>query len=614
VRGSWIECLQRLAAGELDLMPDVAYTPERGELYAFNAESVLSNWSQVYARPGSQFHSLLDLGGARVALLEGSVQHRAFLKLTGTFGLTCETVLAPDYASAFQLVADGAADAVVTNRFYGDAHHRHFGLVDVGIVFQPTSLHFAAPKGSEALLATLDQHLRQLKSDPSSAYHQTLARWLGEPPQVLVPTYVWHAALIVLALLLTATILAALFRRQVRIRTAEVIAQVEERRALEEQLRQAHKLEAIGRLAGGVAHDFNNLLVVIMGYTDVLLGELEAKAPQREPMLRVKAAAERAAELTQQLLAVGRKQVVSPQVTNLNGVVEDTTRMLERVVGEDVILAVELQPGLEPVFVDPGQMVQILMNLVVNARDSMPQGGQLTIATSNVVVDDGAVALRPGLQAGHYVRLAVSDTGCGMDEETIARIFEPFFTTKPEGKGTGLGLSTVYGVVKQNRGHIDVDSKTGEGTTFEVLLPAVGERGEPEQREAPRAPGGAATILVVEDEGAVRRLVQTLASSLGYTVLVAASGDEALQVAREHRGPIDLLLTDLVMPKMSGKELAGRMRRERKGLRVLFMSGYSDEALVDRDALTQTGPFLQKPFSSDRLAAELRRCLEGEAR
>ncbi len=384
-----------------------------------------------------------------------------------------------------------------------------------------------------------------------------------------------------------------------------------------EQFRQAQKMEAVGRLAGGVAHDFNNLLMVMRGYGELLLNQLDANDPLRRNAEEIQKAAERATALTQQLLAFSRKQVLQPKVLDLNAVVTDVEKMLRRLIGEDIELATTLDPALGRVKADPGQIEQIILNLAVNARDAMPQGGRLTLKTVNVTLDQAYVRQHMGATPGPYVLLAVSDTGVGMDAETRSHIFEPFFTTKGAGKGTGLGLSTVYGIVKQSGGTIWVESAPGRGTTFEIYLPLVEEtaaNGELHPALPPPTPGGSETILVVEDEMSVRKLAAEFLGSNGYRVLEAQDGAEALQVCEEHRAPIHLLLTDVVMPGMSGRELAVRLVGARPEMKVIYVSGYTDDAIVQHGVREEGTVFLQKPFSLDALARTVREALDSKGK
>jgi two-component system cell cycle sensor histidine kinase/response regulator CckA len=383
-------------------------------------------------------------------------------------------------------------------------------------------------------------------------------------------------------------------------------------RHAEEQLRQAQKMEAVGRLAGGVAHDFNNLLTAILGSTELLLSGLEPASPLRQDAAEIKKAAERAAGLTRQLLAYSRRQVLQPEVLDLNRVVADMDRMLRRLIGEDVELVTTLAPDLGAVRADRGQLEQVLVNLVLNARDAMPRGGKLTLETTNTELDPGYVEDHTGAKAGPHVLLAVTDTGAGMDPETAAHLFEPFFTTKEVGKGTGLGLATVYGIVKQSDGYIMVYSEPGHGTTFKIYLPRVAAA-EPAPPPAlrPTVTRGSETVLVVEDEEAVRSLSRRALEAGGYTVLAAADGADAVRLVERYGGPIHLVLTDVVMPGMSGRELADRLVQRRPGLRVLYMSGYPGDAIVHRGALDPGTAFLQKPFMPDDLTRKVREVLDG---
>ncbi|HWP85069.1 MAG TPA: response regulator [Terriglobia bacterium] len=383
-------------------------------------------------------------------------------------------------------------------------------------------------------------------------------------------------------------------------------------RRTEEQLRQSQKLEAIGRLAGGLAHDFNNHLGVVLGYSQLLMERLGSEEAVRKPAMMIHEAATRAAALTRQLLAFSRKQVLEPRVLDLNAAVRELTQMLRALLGEDIEIVLSLEPALGKVKADPAQIDQILMNLAVNARDAMPHGGKLTLATANTELDQGYASQHAGVQPGPYVMLAVSDTGIGMDKETQAHIFEPFFTTKEPGKGTGLGLAMVYGIVKQSGGNIWVYSEVGRGTTFKIYLPRL-DAAVPAAAEETLPPAvltGSETILVAEDEAMLRELARELLAGAGYTVLEAANGEQAIEVCQGHSGPVHLLMTDAVMPRMSGLELARRIRALRPGVTVLYVSGYADEAIL-RDGLMEPGAaFLQKPFSREALLRKLRETLE----
>jgi signal transduction histidine kinase/ActR/RegA family two-component response regulator len=384
-----------------------------------------------------------------------------------------------------------------------------------------------------------------------------------------------------------------------------------EQKQLEERLRQAHKMEAVGRLAGGVAHDFNNLLTIIGGHSDLLLDRIGAVDIQRNSVEQIKKAAGRAVSMTRQLLAFSRMQVLQPRVLDLNAVVADMGKMLPRLIGEHIEYVFQPASKLAAVKADPGQIEQVILNLVVNSRDAMPNGGKITARTLNVEIDEFGAANRPPMSPGHYVLLSVSDTGYGMDDKTKTHIFEPFFTTKEVGKGTGLGLATVYGIVKQSGGFIWVESAVGKGTTFEIYLPQVLEKiTQSEGDGKPSAiPRGSETILVVEDESGVRELTCEFLKVSGYSVLQAKDGLEALEVAAQHPSKIHLMLTDVVMPRMSGSDLAERLKSARPDTKILFMSGYSEYAGGGVSSSSPKGPILQKPFSISSLVEKVREAL-----
>jgi two-component system cell cycle sensor histidine kinase/response regulator CckA len=397
-----------------------------------------------------------------------------------------------------------------------------------------------------------------------------------------------------------------------RIEVQGIGRDITERLQFEARYRQAQKMEIVGQLAGGVAHDFNNLLTVIFGYSDILLRGLEP-GPLYEATQEVRRAGERAAGLTRQLLAFSRKQALVPEVLDLGDVISGLSTMVERLIGEDVKVSVVVSPNLGRVKADRGQLEQVVMNLAVNARDAMPKGGSLIFELQNVELDGADTAMHAEVKPGPYVLLAISDTGTGMDVETQKRIFEPFFTTKEVGKGTGLGLSTVFGIVKQSGGEIGVYSVPGEGTIFKIYLPRVrAETGESKMPSSPRIlrarPGE--TVLMVEDDETVGRVTRSMLSDLGYDVLAAAQGEEALEIAAHHPRPIDLLLTDVVMPGMRGPEVANRLLAIRPETRVVFMSGYAEELLLNQAAVQETALFLPKPFTSSTLGSKLREALD----
>jgi PAS domain S-box-containing protein len=392
-----------------------------------------------------------------------------------------------------------------------------------------------------------------------------------------------------------------------------IVHDITERKILEERYQQAQKLDAIGQLAGGVAHDFNNLLTVIGGYSEVVLTELPPESALRAHVGEIRKAAERAAGLTRQLLLFSRKQVLEPRVLNLNAIVIDTQKMLGRLIGEDISLTTKLDPNLGPVLADAGQMEQIIMNLALNARDAMPQGGKITIETANVELDEIYARMHPEAPPGRYSLLAVSDTGCGISDDVKAHLFEPFFTTKAPNHGTGLGLATVYGIVKQCRGHIGLYSEPNQGATFKIYLPRLDETmatGKVKERLAD-PPHGRETVLVVEDGDAVRAITRQMLQMAGYRVLEASDGAEATRLVEAFAEPIHLLVTDVIMPHMGGRQLAGHLVKLRPELKVLFFSGYMDDAIVRHGILQAEVAFLHKPFTLTALANKVREVLDG---
>lgn len=391
------------------------------------------------------------------------------------------------------------------------------------------------------------------------------------------------------------------------------VIDITERKKIEQQLRLAQRMEAIGQLAGGIAHDFNNLLAVIMGSADIIVDALPRGDPLGRKVEMIRSAGSSAADLVRQLLAFSRQQMVQPLVLNVPKIIARTQAMLQRIIGEDIEFKVIVEDSVGSIKADPGQIEQVLLNLAANARDAMPKGGRLSIHASNVELDESDRKKHAPVVPGPYVMLAIEDTGCGMDLKTQARIFDPFFTTKALGKGTGLGLATVYGIVKQTGGYIWVYSELGHGTIFRVYLPRVGKAIQTAQREASETEAlqGSETILLAEDSESLREMAQEYLESIGYRVLSAVSGEKALQRAKDFQGPIHLLLTDVVMPEMSGPELANHMTSLRPGVKIIFTSGYSDDAITRQGILDPKVAFIQKPYRPKALAKKVRQVLNG---
>jgi len=395
-------------------------------------------------------------------------------------------------------------------------------------------------------------------------------------------------------------------------RLSGVTRDITEHKELEAQFRQAQKMESVGRLAGGIAHDFNNLLTAIIGYSELVLDRVADQADIAADIEEIKKAGERASQLTGQLLAFSRKQVMVPRVLDLNQVIADLEKMLSRVIGDDISLEIAVTPWLGRTKADPSHVEQVLVNLVVNARDAMPGGGTLRVSTANVVLDTAFARDHLGAVPGRYVSLAVSDSGVGMKPEVLSHVFDPFFTTKPTGKGTGLGLSTVYGIVKQHDGYVTVDSAPGVGTTFTIYWPQVDDAAEalPAVRVSAQTLGGTETVLLVEDEAGLRDLVTKMLERRGYRVLGAKDGAAGIAIEEHHAGPIHLLLTDIVMPGLKGPDLAQRLVRRRPSMSVLYMSGFAHHVSMGFGSISGRTDFLQKPFSSETLATKVRECLD----
>ncbi len=479
---------------------------------------------------------------------------------------------------------DGALPIVFVN----EAFERHTGWHRNEVLGLPGSI-LDGPGTDATLIARVHEHLRRGETVRAEVLQYTREGREYWAELVVVPVY---------------------DSAGVHTHWVSVHRDVSDRKQLEEQLFQSQKMEAVGRLAGGIAHDFNNVLTAISGFSELLLEELPAGGEPHEEVLQIKAAAARATALTRQLLAFSRKQILRPRLVDVGALVRNVARLLERAVTEEVVIRMSVAEVTSPVLADAVQLEQVLLNLAVNASEAMPEGGSLTIEVSDIALGESYAHRHHGVQPGHYVCLTVSDTGIGMDRATRERIWEPFFTTK--GGGTGLGLSTVYGIVRQSGGHVWVYSEPGTGTTFRIYLPvATSDVPEDAMEHAPSpALGGTETILVVEDEALVRNVTRAMLARRGYTVLVASDGDHAQRIASEHYGVIDLLLTDVVMPRANGRRVAERLRMMRPGLRVVYMSGYTEDAIVHHGVLEAGIVLLEKPFTEADLARTIRAVLD----
>jgi len=616
----------------LDAIPDLMcrIRPD-GSLLEWKSSSESSLLVQENARPFSHLNEVLD-----VALVDRIL---AAASLSGRSGATQELEFiirkdASDHYFEARLVKSGDDETLIIIRditerkLMEDALRRseeHFrSLIEnnsdlIMILSEDCGIEYASPSVIRTLRGGIEgppgeDLFEFVHADDAPAFRNAAALALSEhgvPHRSQIRFVVGEGSILTIETILMAVRDAS---DQVRIvlNARDVTQRLEAEEALhesEEQLRQSEKMDAIGRLAGGVAHNFNNLLTAILGYSQILQETLQEENKPIEEIVEIQKAATRACSLTRQLLTFSRKQVIQQKVIDLNVVAVDMENMLRRLLSEDIQLVTELDELVHPILVDPGQMEQVIMNLAVNARDATPKGGVLTVKTANVVIESADADANTPFEPGEYVRLTVSDTGVGMDHETRQRIFEPFFTTKEEGQGTGLGLSTVYGIAQQNDGWVFVDSVEGEGTTFSLFFSrtertgTIADKGGAALR---RELYGAETVLVVEDESWVRSLVRQCLERHGYTVLEAEHGADALHILDRYQGPIDLMITDVVMPKMNGIELAAHLEEERPATRILFMSGYTEHALFEVGGLDLAKSFLQKPFTVGDLAGRVR--------
>lgn len=736
VSGDWSHCLESLENGEIDLMPDVAYSSERNETMDFHSEGVVNSWAEIYSARSKHYRTLADLDGKKVAVLSASIQKKLFSEMMQGFGYTATLVEVASATEELTLAVDQKVDAIIVNRFFGDYYCSRFGLEKTSITFAPVVLYYATADGRNAdLLQVIDNHLRKMKLEPGSVYYRTLERWMENPPKTVFPSYFLWVGAGAGFLLLSSFVFILLLRWRVRVVTQDLeetndrlrrsekkfhdiftkhaaikmildpssgeIVEVNEaaakfygwtaeelckkriqeinmlspaeikeemakvlrnerihfefrhrlangeirdvavfsshididgktmlhsvvhditahkqaerdRERLKEQIVQSQKIESIGRLAGGVAHEFNNLLGVIVGYAELALEKVSEESSLHKDLDEILKAASRSASITMQLLAFARKQVVSPVVLDLNAAVEGMRDVLTSLLSGKMVL--DWNPGrdLWSVKIDPIQVSQVMACLCSNARDAVSENGTVSIETANVCFDANYCQTHPEFLPGEYVMLSVKDTGKGMDAETLKNVFEPFFTTKGICKNAGLGLPTVYGIVKQNNGFIVLSSELGKGTTFKMFFPrsketlvkdASGEAGD----SVPQ--GAGETVLIVEDGEAIRELGKKLLTKLGYKVFTTDTPTEALQLVAENSNRFDLVLSDLVLPTMSGWELGDKLQELRPGIRIVYMSGYSEGLIANRRVDDPGIHFLQKPFSTKELAVAIRRAL-----
>ncbi|MEW6365215.1 MAG: PAS domain S-box protein [Acidobacteriota bacterium] len=575
------------SAGELPGGPTTPPPPSPGFLAIREVE-----WRRPAEAAGAQDIRVLRLTARRVT---GSAHELAVIIEDATERKRAETELR-ESEERYRTLVELSPDAIVVHAegkvvFVNSACMKMFGVRSPDEAVGKPVIGFVHPDYRELVLGRMRQMIVERKKVPVA--EEKFLRLDGTPFDVEV----------------AAEPLTLHGRPAVQL----VIRDVTSRKQLEEQLRQSQKMEAVGRLAGGVAHDFNNLLTAITGYSDLLLMRVSHNDPGRRYAEEIKRAGERASSLTRQLLAYSRKQVLQMRDIDLNSVVADMDKMLRRLIGEDIELETILEPALGLAKADPGQIEQVILNLAINARDAMPDGGTLRIETANARLDEAYARDHPGVQAGPHVMLSIADTGCGMDPEVQAHLFEPFFTTKEPGKGTGLGLCTVYGIIKQSGGTIQVMSTPAQGSTFKIYLPRLAAVGDGAAAAGPSsgAAGGTETILLVEDETAVRSMTSEVLEMNGYRVLEAAAGAEALAICEKHPGPIHLVIADVVLPQVGGPELARRLRSLRPEMGVLYVSGYAEDMGVAQAAVESNSAFLQKPFTPAVLAVKVREILDG---
>ena len=610
---SWNECLNWLESGRLDVMPDVAHSPERALRFRFSKVPVFHGWSVVYVHSRSSIDSLVDLDRKRVAVLRGGVQETEMTKLAAEYGIRPSLVQYESFERMFEDLRDRKVDAALFNRFVGQWRAREYGVVQTPVIFAPSTNYIAYSKAVDPVISDkIDVALREQSEAPNSEYEQALRRWFYDYRPPAVPQWLYWAAGTTTALLLMAVVFAWLLRRTVRHQTAELREKLAEVRRKDEQLAQAQKMEAVGQLTGGLAHDFNNRLAAVMTNLELLEDHVAPQSEARELIASALRSAERGAELTRRLLVFSRSHELRPKVVNVNRTIADMTDLLRRTLGEKIAVRTDISDELWSTNVDPGQLENTILNLALNARDAMPEGGTLTLETRNVELDQDYLEGHPDVRPSEYVLLAVTDTGTGMTPEVRARAFEPFFTTKTERNGSGLGLSMIYGFVKESGGHLEIQSEPKKGTSIRIYLPrdfrvaldeSVAEHGSGKML----AKG---TVLLVEDDDEVRDSVEKVLQSIGYDVLAAASGRDALEIIGKTRR-IDLLLTDIGLPHgMNGTELARRARSLLPGLRVLFISGYTHGALDAQDIAAEGFELIGKPFRRAELEMAVRRVLD----
>jgi len=618
----WPECLRALEDGRIDLMPDVAYSQERDEKYDFHRIQVAESWSHVYSNSRVPIARMSDLNGRRVALLKESIQEKAMLlRALNGFGYNVTIVPAGSIEESFRLVSKGSADAVITNHLIGDLLYQKFGLAKTPIVYNVVSLYYATAQGRNSeLLEAIDRHLGGWIKEPDSPYYKTLCRWVENPPEQVLPRYVFWIFGIIAGLLGGATGMIWLLRRRVAARTMHLARANEElhrhREHLEElvnertrellrtqeQLIQSQKMEAVGQLAGGIAHDFNNTLAVVLGTSELILGNLPLDDPNHTRLCRVIKAGKRAKDLTSRLLTFARKEKLEIGYTRIRDILLDIVDILLSSITKKIEIHTSFSEGDLVILGDANQLGQALLNICINACDAMKEGGKLRLDAAPVYLEDDFRDAN-GLKSGDYCLIQIGDEGRGIPADMLNRIFEPFFTTKEKGDGTGLGLSVTEGIVKMHNGLIEVESEMGKGTNVKVYLPTVRnphDTGKAESDESPRR-GNRETILIVDDETDFTDMMSDFLSGEGYNPVAANSGKEALDIFEKCRDDINLVLLDIMMPGMDGGEVFTALRRIRRDVRVVLCSGFSVEGKAREIMNEGACAFIQKPYDIQSL-------------
>jgi len=627
VPGNLTDGLERLEREEIDLLAGIEYSRKRNNVYDFTYENVFSDWGIIYTQKKSNISQIVNLDNKKIAVIHNDIHYNNFRKLAEQYKIKCRFIEAYDYDAVLELIDQKRVDAGVVDRLYGLEFEKHYKVSRSPIILSPADIHFAVPKKKHGeLIRAIDKHLAPLKAEKTSIYHQSLDKWTPknghwELPKWFVPLLTLAGGLVVLFL-----VAGVILRAQVKTKTAELSlineelrAEIAERKRAEEereqiqaQFRQAQKMEAVGTLAGGIAHDFNNLLQAVQGYAQLLQMRQGKEEYGQKELGQIIRAAQRGADLTQQLLTFSRKAESELRPIDLNHKVENVRQLLERTIPKMIQMEFHLAEDLKIVNADPGQVEQVLMNLAVNAKDAMPEGGRLLVETVNVSLDEHYCAMHPEVHPGEYVQLTVSDSGHGMSRKTLEHIFEPFYTTKETGKGTGLGLATVYGIVKSHKGHITCYSERGEGTTFKVYFPAITSTDDivRPQEELGVSPGGTETILLVDDEESLRILGSQILEEFGYTVLTAADGESALQIYQEGHEKIGLVILDLIMQGMGGKHCLAELLKINPEARIAIASGYSPDGPTRKILKNGAKGFVSKPYDIRQMLNVVRQVMD----